>query len=666
MLNKINLDGTWRARWSDGQRGRTEYANREQTDEARYIEAQVPGEIHLDVWKAGWIQDPYVGANCLAARWVEECIWSYRRFFNAPAAAVKVRSWLVFEGLDLVASIILNGEEIGKHNNSFYPCRIEVTGKLNRGRNLLAVHLDSGLYYVADKPYEGWGVGPDAKLHKRHWLRKPQCQFSWDWSTRLINVGITKPVRLEWTTDSVRVDTLVALAEISPDLATGKVRARLFVEGLGKKSVKGTLTVEMPDAGCKVSAPVEIKPGINPVEATVEVANPKLWWPVGHGKQPLYAVKASLSIGGRTVAEKCARVGFRHVRVNQKKHPEQGRYFVIEVNGRKIFVKGGNFVPVDMIFPRADRKRYDKITDLALEANFNMLRVWGGGLYESDDFYELCDEKGILVWQEFIFACGKYPTHDEAFHNSVKAEARFNIRRLASHPSLIVWCGNNEMEMGAWSWGYDHGVVYPDYALFHLTIPRLLAEEDPDRYYQPSSPYSPDGLSPNADEVGDQHPWSVGFQNTDFRDYRKMMCRFPNEGGMLGPTSLPTMLACLPENQRYVQSFAWQIHDNSIDSWGEPSFPDMMIAQWLGKDIRKMSIEEFTYWGGLIQGEALREYCENFRRRMFDTSAAIFWMYNDCWPATRRLDNYGLLLAADSRIRVGPTRHAAPACRGCG
>jgi beta-mannosidase len=472
-------------------------------------------------------------------------------------------------------------------------------------------------------------------LTKRNWLRKPQCQFGWDWSTRLINVGITKPVRLEWTADPVRLDQFVPLASLSADLKTGSVRARLFVEGLTDKPCRGKLTVEIPEARQKTTVDVEVKPGINPVEARVEVANPELWWPVGHGRQERYTIRVSLAVNGKRIGERSARIGFRHVRINQEPHPDKGRYFIVEVNGRKIFLKGGNFVPVDMIFPRADRKRYDKVTDLALEANFNMLRVWGGGLYESDDFYELCDERGILVWQEFIFACAKYPVQDETFHNSVKEEARFNIRRLAQHPSLVIWCGNNELEWGAWGWGYDRGVVYPDYALFHLTIPRLLSEEDPGRFYQPSSPYSPDGLFPNADEAGDQHPWTIGFANTDFREYRKMFCRFPNEGGILGPTSLPTMLACLPKDQRQVQSFAWQVHDNSIDSQGEPSYPDQMIAQWLGKDIRKMSIEEFTYWGGLVQSEGLREYCENFRRRMFDSASAIFWMYNDCWPATR-------------------------------
>lgn len=638
MLKQLDLNGTWRAQWADGWRGVAENANRDNVDEAQCVDAQVPGEIHLDVWKQGWIKDPYTGTGCLAARWVEECFWSYRRFFDVPREACKGRAWLYFEGLDLVADIVLNGQKIGRHNNSFYPCRIEVTGKLKPGRNLLLVQLDGGLFHVAEKPVKGWGLTEDAKLHKRHWLRKPQCQFGWDWSTRLINIGITKPVRLEWTADPARLDMFVPLVDLSADLKKGTVRGRLFVEGLADKPCRGRLTVAIPETGRKTTADVELKPGLNPVEACIEIDDPELWWPTGHGKQKLYTVRVSLSVDGKKIGERLARVGFRHVRINQDRHPDKGRYFIVEINGRKIFVKGGNFVPMDMILPRADRKRYDKITDLALEANFNMLRVWGGGLYESDDFYDLCDRKGILVWQDFAFACGKYPVQDEEFHNSVKDEARFNIRRLAPHPSLVAWCGNNEMEWGNWAWKYDQGVVYPDYALFHLTFPRLLAEEDPGRYYQPSSPYSPDGLPPNADEAGDQHPWNVGIWGTDFRDYRKMICRFPNEGGALGPTSLPTMLACLPKDMRYVHSFAWQVHDNVfgvISNPNEPTFADKTFVQFLGKDPRKMSIEEFAYWGGLIQSEALREYCDNFRRRMFDSSSAIFWMFNDCWPATR-------------------------------
>ncbi|MDW8345247.1 MAG: glycoside hydrolase family 2 protein, partial [Verrucomicrobiae bacterium] len=510
MLSTLDLNGTWRLRWSDGERGRVEYANRPETDEARYIDAQVPGEVHLDLWRAGLIEDPYVGTNCLKARWVEECYWAYRRWFEAPR--ITGHAWLVFERLDLVARIFLNGELVGTHQNVFYPCRIEVTGKLKPGRNLLTVHIEGGLFEVMDKPMAGFLRKLDQRLHKGVWLRKPQCQFSWDWSTRLINVGITGNVRLEWTTDPVRLDQLVPLVEVTPDLRTGVVRARLYVEAFRK--TRAELIVEV--AGRRVAEPVSLGPGMNRVEAVVTVTDPALWWPAGHGPQHLYDVRATLRVRSKEVGTKTARIGFRHVRINQQPHPQKGRYFIVEINGKKIFCKGANLVPADMIFQRCDRARYDTLTDRAREANFNLLRVWGGGQYESDDFYELCDLKGILVWQEFIFACHKYPVVHKEFLDDVVKEATWNIRRLASHPSLIVWCGNNEMEWGAWDWGFDQGAMtYPDYALFHLTLPRLLREEDPTRFYWPSSPYSLDGEHPNADHTGDQHPWSVGFANLD-------------------------------------------------------------------------------------------------------------------------------------------------------
>jgi beta-mannosidase len=648
MLETHDLCGPWRLRWADGQRGRLEYANRDTTDAAREFDAVVPGEIHLDLWRAGLIADPYVGANCLAARWVEENLWAYRREFDAPAGAreSKSRAWLVFEGLDLFATIFLNGQEVGRHENSFYPCRVDVTGKLREGKNVVTVHLDAGLWGVSDKPSEGYLMTPDQRLHKRHWLRKPQCQFGWDWSTRLINVGIHKPVRLEWTAAPARVDQLVPLVTYQMKERIGVVRARLFVEGLTTEPRAGKLRIDLPELNEGIETEVEIKPGLHPVEATLGVHSVDLWWPAGHGEPRLYELSVSLEVDGRPIGTRPARVGFRHVRFNQEPHASgKGRNFVLEINGKPIFAKGANFVPADMIFARVDRGRYESLVALALEANFNFLRVWGGGLYESDDFYDLCDENGILVWQEFIFACGRYPTTDETFTANVLAEAAHNVRRLASHPSLVAWCGNNENEVGAWHWGYDRtGVILPDYSLYHLLLPRMLRAEDPTRYYQPSSPFSPPdpgevfGVNdPNRDDTGDQHPWTVGFHNTDFRDYRKMICRFPNEGGCLGPVSLPTTLAALgPEPaQQKVASFTWQVHDNSVDSWGEPSPTDAMIRQWLGRDIRGMSVEEFVYFGGIVQGEALREYVDNFRRRMFDSAAAILWMFNECWPAAR-------------------------------
>jgi beta-mannosidase len=375
---------------------------------------------------------------------------------------------------------------------------------------------------------------------------------------------------------------------------------------------------------------VTVRPGLQVHEIVVPVEEPPLWWPIGLGPQNLAGVQWSLSAGGQNYGQGLRRVGFRHVNVDQPEDPEGGRRFIVRVNGRPVFCKGANWVPADMVMSRTEDRRYQQLVDLAVEANFNFLRVWGGGLYETDDFYEACDERGILVWQEFIFACSRYPTTDPEFLADVRMEATHQVRRLAHHPSLVVWCGNNENEWGAWDWGFEKGVALPDHALYHTVLPRILAAEDPSRFYQPSSPWSPDGSHPNADHVGDQHPWSVGFANRDFRDYRRMAGRFPNEGGVLGPTSLPTMRQCLGGGPEEVGSFAWRIHDNV-----NGPHADAMVEEWLGLDPYALSVEEYTYWAGLVQGEGLREYCDNFRRRMYATSSAIFWMYNDCWPATR-------------------------------
>ena len=644
-MKTISLDGIWQLRWNDGERGDKLKRMLDGTAALdRAWNANVPGSVHETLLKHGIIRDPNVGTNILNCRWVEETFWYYRRTFRAPRLAKGERAWLVCECLDLAAAVYLNGKEVGKHANAFYPCRLEVTGQLVAGENTVVVQVESGIFHAAQRNGTGLGVNPAHEVTKRPWLRKTQSEHGWDWSPRLLNVGIPGHVRLE-IAKTARWDNCVVLADVcragaSPAAGendgnrsgcpttdwTGKVTARVFVEGLTDKPVKSTLTLNV--AGKDASVAVTIKPGLNKLEIALPVTKPKLWWPVGHGAQPRYTVNVELAgIGSAT-----KKVGFRHVRVNQEQHPETGRYFIVEINGKPIFCKGGNFVPADLILSRIDRQRYVTLVDRALENNFNMLRIWGGGLYEADDFYDLCDERGVLVWQEFIFACAKYPTTDEAFLADVKREATHQIRRLAHHPSLVIWCGNNEMEWGNYQWGYERGVAHPDYALFHMVLPRLVKSEDGTRYYQPSSPYSPDLGLPNADEAGDQHPWSVGFGDTDFRKYRDMICRFPNEGGILGPTALSTVKACAQK----VGDFGWELHDNSVAYWDQvPYAPDRMIANWTGKSVKDMSLEDYVYWGGVVQGAGLAEYVKNFRRRMFSSASAIFWMYNDVWPCSR-------------------------------
>lgn len=638
MLHSLDLAGTWLAHWADGQRGRQSFAEKDTIDPSRYFPAQVPGEIHLDLMAAGVIPDIYRGTGVLAARWVEEYIWSYRREFDAPPESLTATAaWLVLEGVEMFARVVLNGVEIGKHANAFYPARLNITGKLRPGKNVLCVHLDPGLYGVADRKAEGLARADDEYLHKRFWTRRIQSQTSWDWSPRLMNCGIQTAARIEWTSAPIRVDQFVPLATVSDNLQAAKVTARLFVDNLTDKPLTAVLTGMLPDQKLTLKKEVTLPPGLHPVEIDLPFpGTPDLWWPVGHGPQPLYKAKVTLRLGGELIHSISKFVGFRKVRVLRDTVPD-GETYRFEINNRPIFCKGGNFVPCDLIGAAMTPARYDALVDLALEANFNFLRIWGGGQYESDHFYDLCDRKGILVWQEFIFACMKYPIHDQPFYDEVMVEARHNVRRLASHPSLIAWCGNNELETALWNWGpYDKGHVMPDYGLFHYALPRMLATEDPTRWYQPSSPisFSPT-INPHDHAYGDQHPWDIGFFDFDHRKYRNFICRFPNEGGVLGPTALPTLRDCLQGSDGKIGNFAWKQHDNGVDCWAEPSALDTATELWLGKKLADMSLEQYAYWGGLIQAEGLREYVDAFRRKTWNSSAAIFWMFNDVWPASR-------------------------------
>ena len=625
MTEFIDLNGTWQLSWRDTYRGG-------QFD--RVWEVPVPGELHEILLAQGIIEEPSVGLNCLKARWVEEMLWLYRRAFAIRPLQVGERAWLHADCLELAATILLNGKSVGQHANVYRPCRIDITDAIMLGENMLEVQLESGVFDTANKPVDQLGMTGLNALTKRQWMRQVQSTHGWDWSTRMLNVGITGGMRIE-IASVARWESMSAFTTISDDFQQGAITVRVMVEGLEETPVDGELTLTIAETGQQVRTAVSIAPGEQRLEVTVPVAKPALWWPVGHGAQPRYTVSASLLAGDMSIGSGEKRVGFRKVYVRQDAHPTGGQYFIVEINDKPIFCKGGNWVPPDMILSRVDRARYQTLIERALEANCNLLRIWGGGAYAHDDFYDLCDEQGILVWQEFIFACSRYPGNDEGFYKEVSREATYQTRRLAHHPSLIIWCGNNEIEWGYYSWNWDTASQWPDHGIFHHLLPAVVRTEDPTRYYQPSSPYSPDFQHPNIDDSGDQHPWSIGFANGDFRDYRAMQCRFPNEGGILGPNALPTVLACLPEGMRYPASFAWDVHENGFAfSPGKERQSDIFMRQWLGMTMKEMSIADYVYWGGLLQGLGLTEYINNFRRRMFDSASAIFWMYNDCWPTT--------------------------------
>ncbi|MFQ3549534.1 MAG: sugar-binding domain-containing protein [Armatimonadota bacterium] len=636
MTNYISLDGNWKIRGFDGQHGFPQNFIKEDCDETVFYPAIVPGEIHLDLEREGIIDDLNFADNAQKARWVEEQVWVYRKKFEAPSEALNKPCWIVFEGLDLDAQIYLNGELIGTHCNAYIPCRINITEKLKQGENTLAVMLDGGLYYVSDKNGKDYNPNFDHPLHKRAWLRKPQYQFSWDWNPRLINVGIFRPVKIEWA-ENARIDSKCIYSILSEDLSNAKLNINLNIENVQHYHIEADIVISIPQAGIEHIKLISLKPGMANYNIEIDIDNPKLWWPREYGEQNLYDISAKLIIKGNIEDSFSARTGFRKIEIDKSPHPEKGEYFIIKVNNEPIFCKGGNWVPADMIYSKVTPEHYRKLVELAYDAEFNFLRIWGGGLYADHSFLERCDELGILVWHDFLFACSKYPTDNPEYLNLVRNEIRFAVRDLSEYPSLAIWCGNNELEWAAWCWSYDKEKPHPDYALYHMEIPRILLSEDPSRPYWPSSPYSENHRDPNDPTTGDQHPWgvSIGEHKSNFWAYRDDISRFPNEGGVLGASLPTTVNQFLPESQRKLFSPSWEFHDNLMNYMHEPQGACYdMIERWLGKNPRDMSFEDYLFYSAVMQSEGLREYINNFRRRKYDSSSAVFWMYNDSWPVS--------------------------------
>lgn len=637
--SRMDLSGCWKLTWNEGIHGANSLKNffsARPLDSLRYIDISVPMDVNKAFHELNLVDDPNYGINSLKSRWIGQQCYQYYRRFKVTDEIAGQNVWLVFDQLDLNAIIYLNGQKIAEHSNAHLPCRINVTGMLKEGEALLTVGIESGLYGVSDREGSNYDKKISGLLNKRHWQRKPQYQFGWDWNPVLVNVGITGNVRLEWS-PNIRFDQMVVWNKLSENLDEAQLTVRSFIERAGKDSI-ATIQSTVVETGQKVEQEVNLERGLNLYVTTLNIKNPQLWWPIGHGDHFLYTIKSDILINGIIVESFTRRTGIRKVEIDQSEHTVTGKYFIIKINNRPIFMKGGNWVPPDLIYSNITKDRINKLVDLAVYANFNMLRLWGGGTWAGHDLLDVCDEKGIMVWHDLLFACTKYPGNNVDFSKEVRKEITWALREFSSHPSLIVWCGNNELEFGTVDWSYENwGHVAPDYSLFHLYIPKILKEEDQNTPYWPSSPFSPDNNPPNSPLSGDQHPWSVslGKEGTNFWAYRDFVDRFPNEGGFLGASTPATLRQFLPPNEQFIRSFSWEHHDNAMNYLKDtPGMTYKALNDWMGINYTDLSIEHYAFASGVLQAEALAEYINNYRRRMFSSACAVFWMYNDSWPVT--------------------------------
>ena len=640
-MGELSLEGGWMATWGDGLHGKILHAFQPVADPARYLPMHFPGSILSNLVAMGLVDDPRNGINSLKARWVEEHFWILRKKFSLPDSAVFEDPWLHLEILDGVAQVIVNGVRIGQQANAHRPADFDLSLAVQAGENELVILLESGLFKVADLPGSDYHVGEDTLLNKRFHLRQPQFQFGWDWNPRLIYFGLHGDLRITWGT-TPRLKQMTVTSLLADDFNSASIRIHPSWQLPSENPLLVKIVASCGDE-IKVELVTELTPenddSFTDSDIVFEIYHPRLWWPAGHGEQVLYSLDFSAEIDGIPFVRWVGKTGIRKVKIEQTPHPEKGNYFFLTVNNRPIFCKGSNWVPPEMSAYETSYDKVNKLVSEAIEQNFNILRIWGGAIWAGHDLLGLCDEVGLLVWHDLLFACSKYPVDRPDFLREVQTEIAWGMREFSSHPSLAVWCGNNEMEWGWWNWQYqDFGVTAPDYALFHQVIPLILRKIDPTRPYWPSSPYSSPEIEPNASFTGDQHPWGVSIGDAvspeDFWKYRRYTDRFPNEGGVLGISPLKSLRSFMAENDQIPRSFTWEHHDNTVSFWRtQPGVGYTMVEKWLGKPVNELSVGELCLASGVLQAEGLKEYIRNYRRRWPDSASAIYWDYADSWPS---------------------------------
>ena len=578
------------------------------------LPAAVPGCVHLDLLAAAVIADPYLDRNEEGQHWIAESVWEYRLEFDFLPGDGD-RTDLVFDGLDTVAAVSLNGQQVGVTANMHRIYRFDVSSVVRPGSNDLTVRFDSPIGHATAEKTR-LGDLPRAFDAPYNFIRKMACNFGWDWGPRLITSGIWRAASLE-TWSGARIAALRPTATVTP-AGDGVVEIAADLEW-DEPGVEVMLRASLD--GRTVDAAVDSSPAM----LTVEVPSVDLWWPVGRGPQRLYSLVVEVVVDGRPTDRVERNIGFRTVELDTSADPE-GTRFAFLVNGERVWVRGFNWIPDDCFPARVDRARYERrITD-AVDANANMLRVWGGGIYESDDFYEVCDRQGVLVWQDFLFACAAYPG-DLAVE--VEAEARDAIDRLMSHPSLVIWNGNNENLWGWWDWGWQPEVGDREWGLlfYRQILPELVASLDPSRPYIDGSPTSGRAdIHPNDPDHGPIHIWDV-WNERDYTHYRNYRPRFVAEFGFQAPANHATLARAISSRPLEPGDAVLSHHQKADDGMAKL---EVALQAHAGKPA---GFESWLYLTQLIQADALRTGVGHFRSLHERCSGVIWWQLNDCWPA---------------------------------
>ncbi|MFZ4778709.1 MAG: glycosyl hydrolase 2 galactose-binding domain-containing protein, partial [Terrimicrobiaceae bacterium] len=578
---------------------------------------------------AGLIPDPWYRDNEKEIAWVRELDWVLGRQFEADAGLLS-RDHVVLrcEGLDTLATVRINGETVLAADNMHRTWETDVKEIVREGVNKIEVRLESPREFMksrqASQPLPAWGVfHPD--FAGRGYLRKMACAFGWDWGFMAATSGIWRPVTLQ------AFDARIADLRVTQDHRDGAVRLRVYgsVEGGASRAV---FSLRTPDDSLLESLTASITNG--EFEAEFGVNDPALWWPNGLGDQPLYTVEVALATEAPEVFadRRVLRVGLRKLEL-VREPDAYGESFRFRVNGRDFFAKGANWIPCDAFPSHASDATYRHLLQSAADAHMNMVRVWGGGIYEDDRFYDLCDELGLLVWQDFMFACGTYPTFDPVFLESVRREAADNIRRLRHHPCLALWCGNNELEQGLVNWGgsawTESTMPESDYScLFDDLLADAVLDHDGETPYWPSSPHTPGANRAcfNDDTRGDAHSWSVWFEGASFEDQRQWKHRFLSEFGFQSFPEPRTVEAFTEPGDRFLNSWIMDYHQRSAPGNSK------IFRHLLDWFLPPAGFDDLLWMSQLTQALCIQYAAEHARRMQGRTDGLLYWQLNDLWP----------------------------------
>lgn len=582
-----------------------------------FLPASVPGSVYHDLMQNGKMDDPFWRDNFPKALKRMDHDYEYKTEFAADKALLKSDAVLLrFEGIDTVADVFLNGERLGHTENMHRTFEFEVKDLLKEEGNELRVLLHSPTRFIKEEYKHNVADGSEEAMVGFANLRKTHCMFGWDWGPRLPDAGLWRPVKLLGI-EKARVDSVY----VTQKHEDGKVTLHFDVDAdvYDREALMGyTVLITDPDGKetlCKGS----------PEEIVIE--RPQLWWPNGFGAQPLYTVEVRLYAGGKQVDAWKKRIGLRTLTMHIEKDA-YGESFAHEVNGVQVFAMGADYIPEDSIFPRINEARTRELLRQCKEAHFNTIRVWGGGYYPDDWFYDACDEMGLMVWQDFLFACAVYNLTDE-FEDNIRAEFADNIKRLRHHASLALWCGNNEMEMfverGLW---VKTPIQKSDYVkMYEYILPKVLKELDPQTFYWPASPSSGGGFDdPNGFDRGDVHYWDVWHGNVPFTDYRRYYFRYLSEFGFQSFPSVETVKTfALPED---CNPFSYVMEKHQRNNAANGKIMNYLYQTYL----YPTSFDAFVYASQLLQADAIRYGVEHFRRNRGRCMGAIYWQLNDCWP----------------------------------